>query len=90
MTDEIKKTQQNLQTNSHWWAPPKGVQCIRKLYKTNEMSFTMCEKMGYAERDTTTSIQFNSLLTLSNTTLRIKVHLHINQTSKYITVGGLG
>ena len=28
------------------------------------------------------SIQFNSLLTLSNTTHRIKVHLHINQTSK--------
>ena len=49
-----KKTQQILQTISHWWAPPKGVQCIRKLYKTNEMSFTMCERMGYAERDTTT------------------------------------
>lgn len=49
-----KKTTKKLQTISHWWAPPKGVQSIRKLYKTNEMSFTMCERMGFAERGTPT------------------------------------
>lgn len=46
-----QNSKKKVQTISHWWAPPKGVPSIRKLYKTNEMKFTLCERMGYPEKE---------------------------------------
>lgn len=34
---------------SAWWEPPKWVPGVRKYYKLNEMSFTLSERMGFAE-----------------------------------------
>lgn len=50
-----RKSTKKVQTISNWWAPPKGVPGIRKLYKTNEMSFTLCERMGYPENESNTN-----------------------------------